>query len=68
MRRGAMLDLVLTSGKNLVENVMFRYSSGCSDHEMGEFEILREVRKAFSKLAALGFRRADFGPFRGLLG
>lgn len=63
VRKGAMLDLVLTNRKNLVENVMFQGSCGCSDHEMVEFEILSAVRKAFSKLTALAFRMM---PYRGL--
>ncbi|GAB0182933.1 mitochondrial enolase superfamily member 1 [Grus japonensis] len=33
-----------------------------------EFKILRAVRRAHSKLTALGFRRADFGLLRDLLG
>lgn len=43
-------------------------SSGCSDHEMVAFKILRAARRTHSRLAALDFRRADFGPFRELLG
>lgn len=39
MRRGSVLDLVLTSRKKLVENVMLQGSCGCSDHEVLEFEI-----------------------------
>ena len=33
-----------------------------------EFKTLRVARRAHSKLAALDFRRADFGLFRDLLG
>jgi len=40
---------------------------GCSDHEMVEFKILREARRAHSKLTTLDFRRADFGLFRACL-
>ncbi|KAK4832375.1 hypothetical protein QYF61_022230 [Mycteria americana] len=43
-------------------------SLGCSDHERVEFKILRALRRVHSKLTALGFRRADFGLFRDLLG
>lgn len=42
--------------------------SGCSDHEMVAFKILRAARRMRNRLAALDFRRADFGPFRELLG
>ncbi|PKU30953.1 rna-directed dna polymerase from mobile element jockey-like [Limosa lapponica baueri] len=61
MRRGAMLDLILT-------NVKVKGSLGCSDHEMVEFKILRAARRVHSKLATLDFRRADFDLFRDLLG
>ncbi|PKU32048.1 dtw domain-containing protein 2 [Limosa lapponica baueri] len=69
-RRGAMLDLVLTNKKGLVENVKLKGSLGCSDHEMVEFKILQAARRAHSKLTTLNFRRADFGDllFRDLLG
>ncbi|KAM9591189.1 uncharacterized protein ACIBXB_006085 isoform 1-T2 [Morphnus guianensis] len=68
MRRGAMLDLVLTNKEGLVGNVKLKASLGCSDHEMAEFKILRAARRAHSKLTTLDFRRADFGFFRYLLG
>lgn len=54
--------------KKLAENVMLQGIWGCSYHEMLEFEILCAVRKTFSKLAGLTFRRAYFGLLRGLLG
>ncbi|GAB0184043.1 hypothetical protein GRJ2_000869600 [Grus japonensis] len=62
MRRGAMLDLILTNKEKL------KGSLGCSDHEMVEFKILRTARRVHSKLTTLDFRRADFGLFRDLLG
>jgi len=68
MRRGAMLDLVLTNKEGLVGNMNLKGSLGCSEHETMEFKILRAVRRAHSKLTALDFRRADFGLFRDLLG
>ncbi|PKU31929.1 rna-directed dna polymerase from mobile element jockey- hypothetical protein [Limosa lapponica baueri] len=46
MRRGAMLDLLLTNEEGLVGNVKLKGSLGCSDHEMVEFKILRAVRRA----------------------
>ncbi|GAB0190982.1 hypothetical protein GRJ2_001563500 [Grus japonensis] len=67
-RRGAMLDLVLTNKEGLVGNVKLKGSLGCSDHEMVEFKILKPVRRVHSKLITLGFRKADFGLFRDLLG
>jgi len=63
-----MLDLVLPNKEGLVGNVKLKGNLGCSDHEMVEFKILRAARRVYSKLTALGFRRADFGIFRNLLG
>ncbi|PKU40674.1 glycerol kinase [Limosa lapponica baueri] len=67
-RRGAMLDLALTSQEGLVGNVKLKGSLGCSGHELVEFKILRTARMVHSKLTTLDFRRADFGVFRDLLG
>ena len=63
-RRGAMLDLVLTNKEGLVGNVKVKGSLGCRDHEMVEFKILWAARRVRSKLAALDFRRKDFGVLR----
>ncbi|GAB0203206.1 mitochondrial enolase superfamily member 1 [Grus japonensis] len=63
-----MLDLVLTNKEGLVGDVKLKGSLGCSDHKMVEFKILRAARRAHSKLTTLDIRRADFGPFRDLLG
>ncbi|GAB0209914.1 hypothetical protein GRJ2_003457100 [Grus japonensis] len=68
MRRGAMLDLILTNKEGLVGDVKLKGSLGCSDHEMVEFRILRAARRAHSKLTTLDFRRAGFGLSRDLLG
>ncbi|GAB0184760.1 hypothetical protein GRJ2_000941300 [Grus japonensis] len=68
MRRGAMLDLILTNKEGLVGDVKLKGSLGCSDHEIVEFKILRAMRRVHSKLTTLDFRRADFGLFRHLLG
>ncbi|PKU39952.1 hypothetical protein llap_9748 [Limosa lapponica baueri] len=68
MRRGVMLDLVLTKKEGLVGNVKLKGTLGCSYHEMVEFNILRVVRKAQSKFSILDSRRADFGLFRDMLG
>ena len=63
IRRGAMLDLILTNKEGLVGNVKLK---GCSDHEIVQFRILRAVRREHSKLTNLDFGRADFGLFRNL--
>ncbi|GAB0185133.1 zinc finger protein 777-like [Grus japonensis] len=67
MRRGAVLDLVVTNKEGLVENVKLKGSLSCSDPEMVEFKILRAARRVHSKLTGLDFRRADLGLFRNLL-
>jgi len=67
MRRGEMLDLILTNKEGLVGNVMLK-GLGCSDHKMVEFKILRAAGRAHSKLATPEFSRADFGLLRYLLG
>ncbi|PKU35904.1 rna-directed dna polymerase from mobile element jockey-like [Limosa lapponica baueri] len=68
MRKGAMLDLVLTNKEGLVGNVKLKGSLGCSDHKMVEIKILRAARRVRSKLTTLDFRRADFGLWRDLIG
>ncbi|PKU38944.1 rna-directed dna polymerase from mobile element jockey-like [Limosa lapponica baueri] len=68
MRKGAVLDLVLTNKEGLVGNVKFKSSLGSSDHEMVEFKIHRAARRVCSKLATLDFGRADFGLLRDLIG
>jgi len=67
MRRGAMLDPALTNKEGLVGNEKLQGSLGCSDHEMVEFKILREARRAHSKITTLDFRKADFSLFRDLV-
>ncbi|GAB0206764.1 mitochondrial enolase superfamily member 1 [Grus japonensis] len=68
MRRGVLLDLVLTTKEGLVGDVKVGGSLGCSDHEMVEFRILRGRSRAVSRITTLDFRRANFGLFKDLLG
>ncbi|GAB0208892.1 hypothetical protein GRJ2_003354900 [Grus japonensis] len=68
MRRGVLLDLVLTNKEGLVGDVKVEGSLGCRDHEMVEFRILRGRSRAVSRITALDFRRANFGLFKDLLG
>jgi len=39
-RKGAMLDLVLTSEEGLVSNVKLKGSLGCTAHKIAEFKVL----------------------------
>ena len=67
--RGAdPLDLLFTNKKGLVGDVEVGGCPGQSDHDMVEFLILAGVRRGNSKIATLGFRRADFELFRRLVG
>jgi len=68
MRRGALLDLVLTNKEGLVEDVQDGGSLGCSDHEMVKFRFLRGGSRAISRMTTLDFRRVIFGLFKELLG
>ncbi|XP_008941201.1 PREDICTED: probable leucine carboxyl methyltransferase 1, partial [Merops nubicus] len=68
VRKGAMLDLVLTNREGLVGDVKLMGNLGCSDHEVVEFKILRSSKKgALLKLETLDFRRAVFALFRNLV-
>jgi len=68
MRRGVLLDLVLTNKEGLVEDVKAGGSVSCSDREMVEFRILRGESRAIRRIKTLDFRRANFGLFKELLG
>lgn len=46
MRRGVMLDFLLTNKEGLVESVKPKGSLGCSDYEPLKFQTLRAVRGA----------------------
>ena len=67
-RRGSLLDLVLTNKAGLVRDVEAVGSLGNSNHRMMEFRILQGRSKAKSRITTLGFRSADSGLFRALLG
>ncbi|GAB0178578.1 hypothetical protein GRJ2_000323100 [Grus japonensis] len=45
MKRGTLLDLILTNNKGLVGNMKFKSSLGCSDHEVVEFRAPHEVQQ-----------------------
>ena len=68
MRRGVLLDFVLTNKDGLVEDVKVGGSLGCSDHELVEFRILHGESRARSRIKTLDIRRANFGFFKDLLG
>lgn len=51
--------------EELVRDVKVGDSLGYSDHEMGEFRILREGSRVKSRTTALDFKTAVFSLFRG---
>ena len=53
MRKGAMLDFILTNKKELVSNVKLNGSLGCSNHRKVEFKIRRVSESTCSKLVTL---------------
>ncbi|PKU27262.1 glycerol kinase [Limosa lapponica baueri] len=63
-RTGVLLDLVLTNKEGLVEDMKVGGSLGCSDHEKTQFRIMGSMCKTTSRIATLGFRRANFGLLR----
>ncbi|KAF4799511.1 hypothetical protein TURU_054333 [Turdus rufiventris] len=66
MRRGVLLNLVLSYKEDLMRNVNLKGGVGCSDHEV--VKILRTMRKMHSKLATLDFRRAELALFGDVVG
>lgn len=66
-RRDALLDMLLTNKKELVEDAKVKGRYGCSDHETVELKIQRGVSK-INRITIPDFRRADLGLFRDLLG
>jgi len=67
MRRGVLLDLILTNKVRQVEDVKVEGSLGCNDHEIVEFRILHGGSRAIRRITTLDFMRANFGLFQDLL-
>lgn len=67
VRRGAVLDLILTTKEGHAGNTKVKGSLGCRDHIMVKLKILRPEKRAHSKLTSIDFRRAGFGLFKDLL-
>lgn len=68
MRRGVLLNLILTTKAGPVGDVKVKGSHGCSDHEMVDFRIPRAGKRVKSKHTTLHFSRANFGLFKEQLG
>lgn len=67
-RRGALLDLPLTSKDELVGDEKAEGSLGCSDHGMVELKILRGRWAKKQDHCPGRFKGEEFGLFRNLLG
>ena len=57
-RGGNILDLILSTEQNMVENVEVVESLGSSDHNSIEFSVITQVQQKESKESAPDFRRA----------
>lgn len=68
VRRGALLDLILTNKQVFIWDVKIKGSLGCSDNDMLKFRILRAGRRVKSKITTLGFGRTEFGLFKDPMG
>lgn len=60
LRRGALLDLILTHNKGLVGKVKVKGSFCCSNHKPMNFRILREGVRVKCEITTLDFRRAHW--------
>jgi len=60
MRRGTMLDFVLTNKEGWLGSVKLKGSLGCSDSKIVEFRMLREARRKQSKLTTLDCSTTDW--------
>lgn len=65
VRKGVLLDLVLTNKEGPVGDVKAGGSLGCSDHQIVEF---RNMEKKIRWTVILDFRKAHFDFFSDLLG
>ena len=61
-----LLDLLFVNRERLTGDGMVGGCVGHSDHEMVEFKIFSVMRKKDSRVATLGFRRANIKLFREL--
>ncbi|PKU41917.1 egf-like repeat and discoidin i-like domain-containing protein 3 [Limosa lapponica baueri] len=61
-RGDAILDLRVTSARELIGDMKIGGSLGCSDHAVMQFTVLRDIGQGKSK--ALNFRKANYGSSR----
>lgn len=68
MRRGVLLDLVLTDQEELVGNVMAGDSLSCNEHEVVEFRTLCEGSRTISWTKTMDFSNVNFDLLKVMLG
>ncbi|CAM5117040.1 unnamed protein product [Natator depressus] len=66
-RGDAILDLVLVSSEDLIEEMVVRDNLGSSDHELIQFKLNRRINKNKSATRVFDFKRADFQKLRQLV-
>ena len=59
-----MLDLILISKEEIIEDIKIGGSLGCSDHALVEFVISRNIGLANSGVRTLKFVRSKFRLFK----
>jgi len=62
-RGDVILDLLVTSARDLIGDVKIGGSLGCSDHALVELAVLRDLAQEKSKLRTLNSRKANFQIF-----
>jgi len=67
IRRGALMDLILTDKEGLTGDVKVEGILGCCDHEIVESGITKR-RRSTEKLTTPNFRREDIGLLKDLRG
>jgi len=58
---------MVTNARELINDVNFGDSLGCSEHTLVEFTVLRDMGKARSIVRTLNFRKASFQLFQELV-
>lgn len=66
-RKDALLDLLFVNREGLMGYVMIYGCLGQSDHKMIEFKGFGVMRRKFSRIATLDFKRAKLKVLRELL-
>jgi len=63
-RGDVILDLLVTNARELMGDVKFEGSLGCSDHSLVEFAVLRDMGQMKSTVRRLNLKKAKFQLFK----